>query len=166
MNEDTGVQESSKCVADLKLTFRNGKVQAQVTAVADSVQEAVELAERVSNQWLRRGQGKNDVTEIAEIGTVVVSKEVAMAEDQEVAAVGVTGNSNPQAIGAIRTLTEAMPFEDLATIAGVVVQELARRRGTEDTNTFVADLLKVHDNVAGSEAPASPTTVGDTVDND
>lgn len=163
MNEDSGVQESGKDVGYLNLTFLHGKVKAEVTAVSDSIQKAVQLAERVSHEWLRCSNGKDDIAEIAQVGPVVITEKAAVAEDQEAAPVGVAADGNPQAIVAIRRLTEAMPTEDLRAIADVVMDELARRRGPQDGDAEPADLNEIHGGITGGEAAPGAAALGDSV---
>ena len=163
MNEDSRVEESSKGIGDLQLTFLNGQVKAQVTAVTDSIQESVQLAQRICYEWLRRSDGQNNIAEVAKVGPVVITEKAAVPQDEEAAAVGVPANRNPQAIVAIRRLTEAMPTEDLRSIADVVMDELARRGRAQDGDASSPDLNEIHGGIAGGEgAPGSPA-LGDTV---
>jgi len=163
LDEDRRIQEPSKNVGHLQLRFVNSEVYAEVVSRADSIEEAVQLAKAVCDQWLVRSNGENDVAKIAEVGTIVVSKQVAMAEDQEASAVGVTGDGNPKSIAAVRALTQSMPLKDLRAIADVVMDELARRRRPQNWKPKATDLGEVHGEVTGAEGPASPTTLGDAV---
>lgn len=163
MNEDSGVKESSQHVAYLDLGFSNGKVEAKVVASADGIQEAVELAKAVCDQWLGLTNGENDIAKIAEVGPVVVSKKVAMPEHEEASAVGVPTDGDPNVPPAALALIQRMPLEDLKSISSVVMNELARRRGSEDGDAEASNLGEIHGEVAGAEAPASPSTGGDAV---
>lgn len=163
MNEDSRVEESRKRVAHLDLIFQDGQVEAKVVARANSIQEAVELAQSVCNEWLSLSNGENDVTKITELGPVVVTKQASVAEDQEASAVGVAGDGNSNIPPAALALLKRMPLEDLRAISTIVVDELARRGGAQDRNPETADLGQIHGGITGGVTPTGTPTFGDSV---
>lgn len=165
MDEHSGVEESSKYVAYLNLGFSNGKVEAQVVASADSIQKAVELAKSVCDEWLGLSDRKDDIAEIAELGPVVVTKKMPVPEDEEASTVGVPADGDSNVPPAALALIQRMPLEDLESIARVVVDELARRRGPQDGDTETPNLSKIHRGIAGAEGTTGAPALRHSITN-
>ena len=165
MDETGRVEKAGSNVPHLEFRIGADQIQVKVTAVANSVDELVESAHRILDDWVAAG-GKDNIAKIAELGAVPLPQEVAMPEDQPRGTVGVAGYGDPNALGDIGSIFQLMSTEDLLAVARVIMEELSRRSGAEYGDSTVAQLLQIDREVRATPGSPRPSTVGDAVTND
>ena len=164
MDETPRIEEPRRNVPYLKITLGHNQIEVQVTTVADSAKEAVELAHRTLDEWVAAG-GEDNIAKITQLGSVPVSEQVAVAEDEPRGTVWVPRDRYPNGGVAEDTVDfiKLVPTEDLLAVARVIMEQLGRRSGPEDGNPTVAQLLEIDAEIAGGPAAAGLARIRDSV---
>jgi hypothetical protein len=83
------VDEPGMHVFNVEATIRNGHSDVKIRTRAGTVEDAVQLVNRILNKWAAWGHGQDYIAKVADFGPKAVTEERAMTEDEIATAFGI-----------------------------------------------------------------------------
>ena len=120
-----------------KVSVGGSKPYVDITIVSDSAKETVQRLYHLAKQLDVFGNWNCDVPEITDFGPVAVPEEGPVPEDEIAAGLRILADGDSHPVFDTIIWTKTCSSQNLAKISRIIFEELSRRRGTQDGNTFV-----------------------------